>query len=225
MASRACLFDMPNQKLEGYFIIMDEIGARIRKERLKRQLTLEQLSTGTGLSKSLLSQVERNITQPSITSIKKIARYFEISVVKLLADSENEHNLWGYARTHETQAIEHRLYSNDTKVVPSGRRKGITLPGSSVIYEVLTPDLNRQLEVMYMRITKGDTSGDQPMVDPPGEKFGLVLKGTIEVRSGNDVHTLSAGDSICHPADVPHSWRGIEGDVIEVIWVQTPPSF
>jgi quercetin dioxygenase-like cupin family protein len=110
-------------------------------------------------------------------------------------------------------------------VVRAGKRKGITLPGSQVAYDVLTPDLNRQLEMMYMKISKGETSGDEPMIDPPGEKIGYVLKGTIEIQAGEDVHELYEGDSISFPADVPHSWVGIDGDIIEVIWVQTPPAF
>ncbi len=204
---------------------IDDIGSNIRKKRLKHQLTLEQLSKSTGLSKSLLSQVERNLTQPSITSIKKIARHFGISVVKLLAGSENGQDLWGYESRPQEQPAPTLPYATDIQVVRSDRRKGVTLPGAHVLYEVLTPDLRRQLEVMLMKIKKGDSSGDQPMLDPPGEKFGIVLKGTIEVTAGEEVHTLHAGDSICHPADVPHSWRGIEGDDIEVIWVHTPPSF
>ena len=76
-----------------------------------------------------------------------------------------------------------------------------------------------------LKTSKGETSGDEPMIDPPGEKIGYVLKGTIEIRAGEDVHELYEGDSISFPADVPHSWVGIDGDVIEVIWVQTPPAF
>jgi quercetin dioxygenase-like cupin family protein len=101
----------------------------------------------------------------------------------------------------------------------------VTLPGSQVRYEVLTPDLNRQLEAMYMRIKEGDNSGDELMVDAPGEKFGIVLRGLLEFCIGGEVFKLKAGDSICHPADVPHSWRGLKGNPIEVIWFQTPPSF
>jgi transcriptional regulator with XRE-family HTH domain len=52
---------------------MVDTGMKIRQERLKRKLTLEQLSGRTGLSKSFLSQVERNLVQPSVTSHKNIA--------------------------------------------------------------------------------------------------------------------------------------------------------
>ena len=61
---------------------------------------------------------------------------------------------------------------------------GNTLPGSNVVYELLTPDLNRQIEVMYLRFSREENSGDEPMTDPPGEKFGFVLKGSLEMNVG-----------------------------------------
>jgi quercetin dioxygenase-like cupin family protein len=63
------------------------------------------------------------------------------------------------------------------------------------------------------------------MLDPPGEKVGLVLKGSIEVTVGVEVYELREGDSIYYPANVSHSWRALEGDPIEVVWILTPPSF
>jgi quercetin dioxygenase-like cupin family protein/DNA-binding XRE family transcriptional regulator len=204
---------------------MVDTGMKIRQERLKRKLTLDQLSGRTGLSKSFLSQVERNLAQPSVTSLKNIAHKLGISVVYFLTDNDVDQNLWGYGRSVEKPANGAFAYSRDVKVVRADKRKGVTMPGSDVLYEVLTPDLNRQLEVMFMRISEGESSGDEAMVDAPGEKFGVVLKGTLEFMVGKEVFVLKQGDSIVHPADVPIRWRGLEGDPIEVIWVQMPPSF
>ena len=110
-------------------------------------------------------------------------------------------------------------------MVRASRRKRLTLPGSYVSYDLLTPDLNRQLEVMFMRINPGEHSGEEPMVDLPGEKFGYVLKGTLEARVGDKIYQLTAGDGIYFPAHFPHSWRGLGEDSIEVLWVLTPPRF
>ncbi len=204
---------------------MVDTGMRIRQERLKRKLTLDQLSKMTGLSKSFLSQVERNLVQPSVASLKNIAHELGVSVVHFLTDDYVDQNLWGYhpgPPRPENGAV---VYNRDVKVVRAGKRKGVRMPGSAVLYEVLTPDLNRQLEVMFMRISEGETSGDEPMIDAPGEKFGVVLKGALEFWVGDEKFILEEGDSIVHPADVPIRWRGLRGDPIEVIWVQTPPSF
>jgi transcriptional regulator with XRE-family HTH domain/quercetin dioxygenase-like cupin family protein len=204
---------------------MVDTGMKIRQERLKRKLTLEQLSGRTRLSKSFLSQVERNLAQPSVTSLKTIAHVLGISVVYFLTDNYVDQALWAYDRSIQKPGNRALTYSRDIKVVRADKRKGVTMPGSKVLYEVLTPDLNRQLEVMFMRISEGESSGDEAMLDAPGEKFGVVLKGTLEFRVGNEIFVLETGDSIVHPADVPIWWRGLKGNPIEVIWVQIPPSF
>ena len=64
---------------------MENLGDTIRDERRKRKLTLERLSEKTNLSKSLLGQVERGLTQPSISSLKKIARELAINVGDLFS--------------------------------------------------------------------------------------------------------------------------------------------
>lgn len=206
---------------------MKTVGERIRLERLKRGMTLENVSEGTGLSKSYLSQLERGLSQVNVTSLKKIARHLGIGIVKFFEENnaEGNHGGWDYSGSFENQSVGQFTYSRDVNVVRAGRRKGITFPGSKVIYEILTPNLKRQLEVLYMRICEGQTCGDTPIVDPPGEKFGIVLKGSIEVKLDYELYQLEEGDSICFPSDMAHSWRGIKGDHIEMIWVFTPPCF
>ena len=201
---------------------MENLGERIREERRRGKLTLEKLSQKTGLSKSFLSQVERGLAQPSVSSLKKIARELGISVVDLFAGETDQQNRFGFPPTVSKNGPK---YAEHFQVVRTNRRKSLTLPGSKVSYDLLTPDSNRQLEVMYMRIDPGEHSGEEPMVDLPGEKFGLVLKGTLEVRVGEEVQDIRAGDSIYFPAHFPHSWRGMGKEPIEVIWVLTPPRF
>ena len=204
---------------------MENLGQKIREERRKRNLTLEQLSQKTNLSKSFLSQIERSLAQPSVSSIKKIAQHFGISVVNLFMNETNNQNSFGHLPPIEKNRGNGAAYAEDVKLVRANRRKSLTLPGSSVSYDLLTPDLNRLLEVMYVRIGPNESSGDEPVIDPPGEKFGLVLKGTLEVRVKDDIYHLQSGDSIYFPSHVPHSWRGQGEEPIEVIWVLTPPWF
>jgi transcriptional regulator with XRE-family HTH domain len=205
---------------------MTNLGKKIRKERAKRQLTLEQFSHKTGLSKSFLSQVERGLAEPSITSLKKISKQLECSVVNLFLEENNSDTGWDYNNSVQKFNGNHRSpYVSRAEIVRSEKRKRLALPGSNVVYDLLTPDMKRHMEVMYMRVSEGENSGSEPMLDPPGEKIGIVLKGTIEVSVGNEVFLLHEGDSIYYPTDMPHSWRALEGNPIEVIWVMTPPSF
>ena len=208
---------MPNTLLE--------LGKRIRKERQQREWTLEQFSEKTGLSKSFLSQIERGNTEPSITSLKKIAAQFGYSVVNLFPNGQGAQESWGYNNRSAEYKIGNNFYSKDVAVVRAGKRKRIALPGSNVVYDLMTPDMKRKLEVMYMRVSQGENSGEEPMLDSPGEKLCIVMKGVLELRVGEEVFQLEQGDSLYYPAHVPHSWWAIDGDNIEVIWILTPPSF
>ena len=71
--------------IESKAIRMENLGDTIRDERRKRKLTLERLSEKTNLSKSLLGQVERGLTQPTISSLKKIARELTTNVGELFS--------------------------------------------------------------------------------------------------------------------------------------------
>jgi transcriptional regulator with XRE-family HTH domain len=205
--------------------VLSKLGNRIRKHRLERKLTLEQLSKKAGLSKSFLSQIERGLAEPSITSLKKIAKQFGFSVVNFFLDEGDLNSGWRYTNSATEYNNPRPNYIEDVKVVRVDKRKKLALPGSKVMYDLLTPDMKRKLEVMYMRVREGQTSGDEPMDDPPGEKIGVILKGSLEFTVGSEVYELNQGDSIYFPANFPHSWRAREGDFIEVIWILTPPSF
>ena len=203
---------------------MTELGERIREERRKRRLTLQQFGERAGLSKSFLSQVERGLTEPSVSSLKKIAGQFGISVVQLFAENKNGRGKmllqhFGKNKLNESP------YAEDVNVIRANLRKRFKLPASNITYDLLTPDLRRKLEILFVRAEPGEHSGDEPMVNIPGEKFVLLLKGKLEITVRDEVFVLNQGDTIYHPAHVPHSWRCLGQESAEIILVMTPPSF
>jgi len=127
---------------------MENLGDAIRDERRKRKLTLERLSEKTKLSKSFLSQLERGLTQPSITSFKKIAQEFAINGVDLFSLEQQER---AYRDPPVAIGKSAQAYVEDVKVVRANRRKSLTLPGFKVSYDLLTPDLNRLEEGRFVR--------------------------------------------------------------------------
>jgi len=211
--------------LEGENGRMKTLGLSIREERRMQNLTLDQLSQKTGLSKSFLSQIERNLGQPSITSLKKIAHVLGMSVVNLFIDETNQNIDFGRLPLSQEDREKERIYVKDVKIVRSAYRKSLVLPGSKIVYALLTPAHNRQVEVMYVRIGPHENSGTEPTKDPPGEKFALVLKGSLQFTIEDNVYQMHEGDSIYFPADSPFSWQGIGKSSIEVLWVLTPPWF
>lgn len=137
-------------------MLLKELGARIREERLLRRLTLETLSEKTGLSKSFLSQVERGLTEPSITSFKKISKEFGFSVVNLFSINGKPNGKWRYENAVLDHAERKFAYVENVEVVRADKRKRLAPPGSRVMYDLLTPDMNRRLEMMYMKVAKGE---------------------------------------------------------------------
>ena len=203
---------------------MENLGQNIRNERYKRKLTLEQVAEKTSLSKSFLSNVERGLSQPSISSIMKIAKTFGMSVVDLFQDSTQP--VGPVEDTSQANNLNEANYVSDIQVVRANERKIMGFPGSNVVYNLITPDLNRRLQILYLKTEAGGRSGDKPIgSDPKGEKCVLLLKGKIEMTLGQEVFLLQEGDSIYYPANIPISWRGMGSVPIEIILVITPPWF
>jgi quercetin dioxygenase-like cupin family protein len=67
--------------------------------------------------------------------------------------------------------------------------------------------------------------GQEAMVDPPGEKFALVLSGVMETRVGDQVYTLEPGCTIYFPSNLPHNWRAVGEETLVVVVVVYPPWF
>jgi len=110
-------------------------------------------------------------------------------------------------------------------VVRSGQRKKLGYPDRPGFYELLTPDLNRRLEVLFVKIEPGFETGPEPIIDPPGEKFIYVLKGLYQMIINGETHVLNAGDSIYYPADSPLFFKNIGDEPVELVFVLTPPVF
>ncbi|MFH1091051.1 MAG: XRE family transcriptional regulator [Pseudomonadota bacterium] len=211
---------------------MDGLGQKIRDERQKKGLTLEQMSHLTSLSASFLSQVERDLLQPSLNSLKKISQCLGLSLVNLFQDNHEQMaapSSYPMRWTDEIKITEQELlrshFVNDVRIVRRDRRKRLSLPGSNVLYELLTPDLNRLGEVLYVQAVPSEGSGEEMVTDPPGDKFAVILKGKMEVTVKDEVYYLETGDAIYHPSHFPHKWRAVGDEPTEAIIILIPPCF
>lgn len=202
---------------------MDDLGTRIRKLRRGKSLTLKQLSSSTNLSVSFLSEIERGLAQPSMASLKKIRKALGVSLLTL-SEQESPESIDEYPRANGLSALGDRTVRHP-QLVRGDRRKKLGYPGSRGYFELLTPDLNRMLEVLYFKLDGGSDTGDEPLIDPPGEKCMVILSGSLMFRCGEEEFYLAAGDSLSYPADLPISWTVDKGADVEGILVVTPPNF
>jgi transcriptional regulator with XRE-family HTH domain len=179
------------------------IGKKIKELRKEKGMSIAELANKSELSAGLISQIERNLVTPSIVSLWKIAKSLEVSV--------------GY------------FFDEDVKdfpnpVVKKNNRKRIIISNDNAIYELLSPDLNRKIEFLYITLKPGDYSSED-FVTHEGEECGIVIKGKLMVKMKNREYILEEGDSIYFDSSIPHRYINIGDDVCESVWAMTPPSF
>ena len=177
------------------------IGKRIRAIRTMRGLSTTQLAQAAGVSRGLISQLELDRANPSIDTLRRIAAALASPMAAFFDES-----------------------SANGIVVRRDERKTLRVPRSGLTYQLLTPDLNRQIEFILTELEPGD-SGPKVAVGPPGEEAALVLEGRLLVWIGEEEHLLEAGDCISFNSGVPHRWGNPGETKTVVVSAITPPSF
>jgi transcriptional regulator with XRE-family HTH domain len=201
-----------------------ELGAKLKEIRRGQGVTLQQIADQTGLSKSFVSQIETGTANPSIGSLKKITDVLGVPLGALFSNGDPGPG---------DPAPNGGAYSNGTpqaadpgsavRVVRRDRRKVLIEPGKKGKMYLLTPDLQRKLEVILGEEEPGNA--DEEWYSHIGEECGFVLEGRYEVCVGDQVFVLEAGDSIAFPSHIPHKTRVLGDQPVKTIWVITPPSF
>ena len=177
------------------------LGPRIRTLRLQRRLTLQDVADKAGITPSALSQIERNHSNPTLSSLKAIAAALSTTIGHLFPAPAASDRLVVRARER-------------TRLSP---RRGIT-------NELLTPDLAGQVEFILSIYAPGASTGDEAFAYP-GEQCGVVLDGVAEVTLHDTVHRLRAGDSIRFDCSVPHRIANPGKSRLRCIWAIIPPTF
>ena len=156
-----------------------DLGQRIREARKLRRMTLQRVASVTGLSVGFLSQVERNITRPSLVSLAQIARVLETTVSGLLQQSD--------------QPI--AVSRHEGRVVYPIKDEG----GS---YERLSTTYPTQLlNAVKMFVPSGLTS---KLYSYEGEMVVYVLAGVLRYVIDGVIYELQAGDSLHFSTTRPH---------------------
>jgi transcriptional regulator with XRE-family HTH domain len=190
---------------------MLEVGRKIRVRRLQAGLTLQRLASAVGVSQSLISQVERGLASPSITTLRRIAAALDVPIAALfLGDDVASHG--------ETDRLGRRL------VVRRAERKRLHVPRSKIGYELLTPDLNRKVEFLRIQYEPGSVTHPAPM-SHPGEENAVCLEGSVVVTIDGHDFVLNEGDSISFDSGRPHQVENRTDKRAVLISAITPPSF
>lgn len=166
---------------------MTDLGGNIKARRLALGLSLEALSERSGVSRAMLSDIERGAKSPTVRVVSQIAEGLGCTVSQLLGE----------------QALE---TAQPYAVVRRNERRVLLDPQSGVERHLLSPDLLRRgIEVLWYVIPPGQDTGSFPAHRPGVEEQLTVISGQLQCRIGGQAVTLEPGDSLWFPADVPHS--------------------
>lgn len=177
------------------------IGEKIRQKRIELNMSMKDLAKATGLSIGFISQVERELTEPSITSLRKIAKALDVAVFYFLVEE-----------------------TKDNRVVRNKERQSLKFPNSHLEYELLSPNLNRQMEMFMGHLEPGAKTCEVPL-SHPGEEVTHVLKGIMWIKIGNDEYELFEGDTIYYFSSIPHTIINVGKEKLVFISTITPPRF
>jgi transcriptional regulator with XRE-family HTH domain len=179
-----------------------QLGPRIRSLRQARQVTLRELAERAGVTESFLSQVEREVTSPSIASVQRIARALDLGIAELFVDEPPL-----------------------GRVVRRGDRRRIVYNGLNAVDEFLTAGRDGRLQVILTTLEPGGGTGDEAYTHESDEEVVIVLEGSLELWVCDEHHVLADGDSIAYSSRQPHRNRNPGPGRAVILFCATPPSF
>jgi transcriptional regulator with XRE-family HTH domain len=182
--------------------LSSHLGDRVRLLRSQRDWSLEELATVSGVSRSMLSQIERNETNPTVVVALAIAKALGVSLDEL-ATSPDEASPMQVIRGDDSQYV----YRAD----------------ESCRIRTLSPlSAHRELEFYEIELPLNGELRSAPHFGGTSE-FLTVHHGAVQVESGEYSARLSAGDSVAYPADVPHAIVNVGEEPALVFLIDTVP--
>ena len=176
-----------------------EIGKNVLILRGGRGLSQEELADRAELSKGFISQVERDLTSPSIATLMDILQCLGTTIGEFFNEAPEEQIVFGRQDYFEKTDADFR--NNIKWIIPNAQKN------------VMEP-------ILLTLEAGGSTYPDNPH---EGEEFGYVLSGSLSIHLGNRVYKAKKGESFYYTPDRKHYLTSKSG--ASILWVSAPPSF
>ncbi|MEI6178206.1 MAG: XRE family transcriptional regulator [Verrucomicrobiota bacterium] len=165
--------------------INELVGRRVKKLRQDCGWSLDEMAEASGVSRSMLSEIERERANPTLTVAFRIARAFGMSLENLVEGAGGGASSIQVIRTTDQAQV----FRNDKQCQ----------------IRTLSPlNLEKDVEFYELRLKKGGTLSSQPHFEGTRE-FLTVEEGTVRIASGENSEILAKGDSGTYRADIPHA--------------------
>lgn len=176
-----------------------DIGTKLKELRILKGLTQEELADRAELSKGFISQLERDLTSPSIATLMDILQCLGTSIGEFFNETLEEQIVFGkldYFEKHDAE-----LHNEIKWIIPNAQK-------------------NMMEPILLTLEAGGETYPDNPH---EGEEFGYVLSGSISIHIGSKTYKAKKGESFYFVSDKKHHLSSKAG--ASLIWVSSPPSF
>jgi transcriptional regulator with XRE-family HTH domain len=199
------------------------LGPRLRLAREERQLSVRELARRIGCSASLISQIERGVSVPSVGVLYSLATEL---------DSSLDHLLFGAGadgRRPAAVAVPDGSPAAGTPPPAADSRPGIVQRAdgrniidlaSGVRWERLTPGADATTDFLEVIYSPGGHSTDERRpLRHDGHEYGLVISGRLQANVGFESYELGPGDSIAFDSSTPHEYLNKTGEPVHAVWV------
>ena len=180
-----------------------KIGEKLRRLRLQRNLTQEELADRCELTKGFISQVERDLASPSIATLTDMLECLGSDLKTFFSEADEDEKVVFSAQDMFEKIDEEDLKGSILWLVPNAQKN--------------------EMEPILMSIGPGGKSQEFPPHE--GEEFCYVLSGSITLCSGEKKMKVKTGGSFCLHPTAPHHVENPGKRPAKILWISTPPSF
>ena len=176
------------------------VGATLREQRRRLDLTLEEVAHRVGITKGFLSEVERDRATPSVATLMRLREALSLSIASVFASSQ-------------------------PRVVRASHRQEVLLGGNKVAYSLLSGKDAHRVTVVWGRLAPGAQSGADMHTLSADEQIILVLSGTFAITIDGVEQVLGAGDAFTFDPRRPHRYENPSKTtpVVAICVIAPPP--
>jgi transcriptional regulator with XRE-family HTH domain len=189
-----------------HLIATYDLGAKLRQLRLRKKIALVDLGKHTGLSASMLSQLENGKLVPTLPTLARIAMVFDVGLEHFFADKRTR-RIFSIVRAGERLRFPDRADS----------------PTPGYFFEVLTFGATEKSMSAYLAEFPLQESKEARPHFHSGAEFIYVLSGQLAINYQAEDHVLEPGDSVYFDASEPHSYTGKSPEGTQAIVVTSQP--
>jgi transcriptional regulator with XRE-family HTH domain len=181
------------------------IGRRLAAHRARRGLKVAELARGVGVTPSLISQIERGHSRPSVSTLFALAQALDVPVDAFFRESPRSGEPARAPGENPPEAPGgHPGQAGGRYLVRKQNRAGIDIEGG-VRWERLTRNTMDHLDFFELIYQPGAESHPRQYTHP-GTEMVLMMRGCLEITVGFESYRLLPGDSIDFPSSMPHRY-------------------